>query len=147
MHTLLAPYWKFGGSGFVDFCFCYCCWRFIAAALFCDWQTASARLILVMKKLYMSTSGMILELVETCSPFCQKLLLVVMHMASNDVNGLRNCIKCPIPLLLHSLRTNVKPPLHCSRGGIAQNILLHHGQCLIETLDLSGLWIGLLALP
>ncbi len=71
MHTLLALYWKFGGSGFVDFCFCCCCWRLIAAALFCNWRTASARLILVMKKLCMSTSAMILEPVETRFPFAR----------------------------------------------------------------------------
>ncbi len=56
---------------FEDFCFCCCCWRFVAAALFCDWQTASARLILVMKKLYMTMSAMILESVETRSPFAR----------------------------------------------------------------------------
>jgi hypothetical protein len=55
-------------------------------------------------------------------PLCQKLLLVVVHMASNNVNVLGNCIKCPLPLLLHSLRPNVKHLLNCLGGGASPKI-------------------------
>ncbi len=78
---------------------------------------------------------------------CQKHLLVVVHMARDDVNRLGNCIECPLPSLLHHLRPNVKPLLHCLGVCVAQNIHIIHGQRLVEHLDLPSLRIGLLALP
>jgi hypothetical protein len=58
---------------------------------------------------------------------------------SIDANGLGNCIKCPLPLLLHSLRPNVKPLLHCLGGGRRPRYPSSQWSMLRKSLDLSYL--------
>ena len=76
-----------------------------------------------------------------------KFLLMVVHMASDDVNRLGNSIELPLPSLLHISRPNVEPLSHWFEGLATQNSLLLHGQCLVKDLDLPGLGVFRLALP
>jgi hypothetical protein len=65
---------------------------------------------------------------------CQKLLLVVVSSVH-------------FPCLFTARDQTLNLSCTAQGGGIAQDILSLHGQCLIENLDLPGLWIVLLALP
>ena len=75
------------------------------------------------------------------TPLLPKSLLMVVHMASNDINRLGDSIELPLRSLCHISRPKVELLSHTFGGFVAQNFLLLHGQCLVKDLDLPGLGV------
>ena len=81
------------------------------------------------------------------TPLLPKSLLMVVHMASDDINRLGDSIELPLRSLRRISRPKVELLSHTFWGFVAQNFLLLHGQCLVKDLDLPGLGVFRLALP